>query len=172
MESGEVQAVTDDLGLYRRSEVAQFVGWARATIVWLQGLAEEASARAAKAEKRLADAEVRLAQSEARAVAAEVGRLDAERALQRRDHDMQAVLGKAVLLAQRAADQTELRARESIARARAEAQEARDEAADVARAADRREAEQAGKLDRVQGLWAGEDDAVLAPLRSLRANGA
>jgi hypothetical protein len=150
-QTGALQPSTDDLGLYRRAEIDDFVTWSRTTVVRLRDLAEQAVARAAEAEDRAQAAE-------ARAAEAELGRVDAERALQRRDHDMHAVLGRALLLVQQAADQVEIRANEVIARARAEAEQAR-------LAAEERE--------RVPGLWAAEDeeDSVFTPMRALRASG-
>ena len=161
--------------MYRRADVTHFVTWARATILRLREIAEQATARANAAEARIAEAVERARLAEARAADAEASRADAERALHRRDHDMHAVLGKALLHVQRAADQIERRGHEAIVKAQAETERAKAEA-EAARA-ERDEAvasARESRADRVFGLWGTDDDdeSVLAPLRSLRTGDA
>jgi len=176
--TGDLQGPTDDLGLYRRAEIADFVTWARATVIRLQDHAERSLARAVHAEARLAAALERAELAEARAARAESECVENQRALQRRDHDMEAVLGKAMLLAQHAADDVAARATEAVARVQAEMDRVRAEAdereaAPAVPASGAREWVTEEPAERVIGLWAtDDDDSLFGPLRAVQARGA
>lgn len=135
----DLQGALADVAVYRRDEVERFVGWARSSILRWRTAAEDAELRARAAEELVAAAE-----SRARA---------AERAVANRDRNMQAILGRALLMVQETADRREAVAAERAERLMVEAQARAD--AIVAEAEGRARA------------LAEEDDVVLAPLRAI-----
>jgi hypothetical protein len=160
-----------EFGVYRRSEVEHFVGWARETIVHLRELAAESASRAGAAERRAVSAE-------AEATTERGMRLALERTLADRDRDMQATLGKALLLAQETVEIATAQAAELIADARADADRARAETAAAlaglaAAAAADLEASASSAGVKTGTIWStiDDDDPLLAPLRIARVGG-
>ena len=145
-QTGELRAVLADVGVYRRAEVETFVRWSRATILRLRDVTDRTVARARHAEEQLVRAERRAVDAEGRVAELERRLLDAERATAMRERDLEASVGRAMMMvAMRAADGEAAQTRSAF---------------ELPRTGD--------------PLWASEDDDIfVSPMRGMRtASGA
>ena len=166
-----------DVGLYRRADVEGFVSWSRDTVLKLRDVAERATERARAAEAGTAQATERAKDAEERAARLESEKLALEEALARRDRDMQATLGRALLMVQEVADETARKADAILEAAQARADAIIAEAAMTGAGQAETGPDPATEQSRIEwegssGIWAADDDdELLGPLRTRRASG-